>query len=75
MSKAAFDGLGEKLKPIASGHGDAELERRQLHEVAHSSAEFAGFDSAWLVQDGPSDQLVAVVAEMPGFSQPDDSLE
>jgi hypothetical protein len=70
MSIAAFDGLGEQLRPIARGHG-ASLRRRDLGKVAQIPAEFVGFDHAWLVEDGPPEQLAAVIGEVLGFSPPD----
>jgi hypothetical protein len=52
VSMAAFEGLGEQLQSIASGHG-ANLTPRDLSKSLQVSTEFAGFDYAWLVKDGP----------------------
>ena len=67
MSTATFEGLGEQLQWIASGHG-ASLTSRDLSKSAQVSTEFAGFDYAWLVEDGPPEQLIAVIGEVLGFA-------
>jgi hypothetical protein len=73
VSMTAFEGLGEQLQRIASGHG-ASLTPRDLSESAQISTEFAGFDYAWLVENGPPEQLIAVIGEVLGFA-PGDSSE
>jgi len=70
MSKGAFDRLGEQLKGIVREHG-AEVVRWEPPEGRHGPAEFWGFELAWLVQNGPADQLVTVIGEMLSFALPE----
>jgi hypothetical protein len=70
LSTTGVERLGQHLQTIAYRHR-AALEHRDLRAPAHKPAEFSGFADAWLLTDGLSEQLHALIGELIDFSLPD----